>query len=622
MMEKAPLRRNVRPSGGNLDREARAALEALPVQPLLQESPVAAGARLEPALRAEIEALAGATDSVANRSERLWHALRKHLGQPEVPELLRGVAVLARAGDPAGARLLAALLDVHAPGAEMIARIHRFDSTRRLHAADRAGSRGAGAPAAWRHRLEEVAALCASRADELPGGAPAGVPGPRGEPPLPLLRRWLEHLLADLARHGDLEPRGVDLLLALARLEVDAYEERVSRAAGAVNPYLASAVSRLLPLLGQADGEVRAMREFIHSIEAGRAGVAFRRRLPRLHEALSADERGALLRSLEGRPELSEMLLLLRGVERNPVPMRRLAGAASRLMAIGAHLRARGLRRTELDLLTAVGLAQRYDRDGEVHLPLGADLAATVSELLAIARGGVVDGGDPEAEPVVRLALTGPAPLPALPLGDAEAAAALLNAGAAPVAGAPGADAVAGAGGPLVWSLDGFRVGEGELLLRVPQEGRTDRPWRHDLPVPTADEIDPTALADALDPTALKRLVLANLDNVSVTTGFLRNARVTAIPGMVAAIVARCRTARVLDLIANDRNLYSGFANKEVPRALLLSPCNIPVKSLSKFIHVKYVHRIDLQRMAKDKTGIRREVLKEIQSYLATLGGN
>ncbi len=605
-----------------MDREARAALEALPVQPLLQESPVTAGVRLEPALRAELEGLAGATDSVADRSDRLWHALRKRLGQPEVPELLRGVTVLARAGEPAGARLLAALLDVHAPGAEMIARIHRFDSTRRLHAADRAGHRGAAAPAAWRRRLEEVAATCAARADELPAGSPGDLRGPRGAPPLPLLRRWLEHLLADLARHGDLEPRGVELLLALSRLEVDAYEERVSRAAGAVNPYLASAVSRLLPLLGQADSEVRAMREFIHSIEAGRAGVAFRRRLPRLHEALSPDERGTLLRSLEGRPELSELLLLLRGIERNPVPMRRLAGAAGRLMALGAQLRARGLRRTDLDLLTAVGLAQRFERDGEVHLPLGADLAATVSELLAVARGGGVDAEDPPVGPSAPVvALAGPAAPAALPLGDAEAAAALLDAGSPPSGGPAGPDAAAGAGGPLAWSLDGFRLGEGELLLRVPQEGRADRPWRHDLPVPTVDEIDPSSLADALDPTALKRLVLANLDNVSVTTGFLRNARVTAIPGMVAAIVTRCRTARVLDVIANDRNLYSGFANKDVPRALLLSPCNIPVKSLSKFIHVKYVHRIDLQRMARDKTGIRREVLKEIQSYLDTLGG-
>lgn len=606
-----------------MDREARAALEALPVQPLLQESPVVVGVRLDPALRAELEGLAGATDSVADRSDRLWHVLRKRLGQPEVPELLRGVMLLARAGDPAGARLLAALLDVHAPGAEMIARIHRFDSTRRLHASDRAGSRGAAAPAAWRRRFDEVVAICAGRADELPGGTPDHVPGPRGEPPLPLLRRWLEHLLADLARHGDLEPRGVELLLALSRLEVDAYEERVSRAAGAVNPYLASAVSRVLPLLGQADSEVRAMREFIHSIEAGRAGVAFRRRLPRLHEALSPDERGALLRSLEGRSELSEMLSLLRGIERNPVPMRRLAGAAARLMALGAHLRARGLRRTDLDLLTAVGLAQRYERDGEVHLPLGTDLAATVSELLAIACGGVLDGDDPAAEPMmVGTVLAGPAALPALPLGDAEAAAALLNAGLPPAAGAAGAHAAPGAGESLAWSLDGFRLGEGELLLRVPQEGRADRPWRHDLPVSTADEIDPETLAAVLDPTALKRLVLANLDNVSVTTGFLRNARVTAIPGMVAAIVTRCRTARVLDVIASDRNLYSGFANKDVPRALLLSPCNIPVKSLAKFIHVKFVHRIDLQRMAKDRTGIRREVIKEIQSYLDTLGGN
>ena len=125
-----------------------------------------------------------------------------------------------------------------------------------------------------------------------------------------------------------------------------------------------------------------------------------------------------------------------------------------------------------------------------------------------------------------------------------------------------------------------------------------------------------------LDTAALKRLVLANLDNVSVTLGFLRNAKVVAIPGLVALIVARCRTVRILELIASDRTLYSGFANKDVPRSLLLCPCNIPVKSLTKFIHAKYVNKIDLQRMAKDKTGVRREVIKEIEAYLDTLGGS
>jgi hypothetical protein len=129
------------------------------------------------------------------------------------------------------------------------------------------------------------------------------------------------------------------------------------------------------------------------------------------------------------------------------------------------------------------------------------------------------------------------------------------------------------------------------------------------------------ARADEEDATAaeLKRLVLANLDNVSVTLGFLQNARVIAIPGLVASIATRCRSLRVLDVIATDRRLHSGFANKEVPRALLLTPCNIPVKTLVKFIHVKYVSKVDLQRMAKDKTGMRREVIKEIERYLASL---
>ena len=587
-----------------MDREVGAALDALPVHPLLQEAPAARAAdRLDPALRADLERLAAVTDSLRDRSDRVWHALRKRLGQPESLAFLHGVSCLAAAGEPAGARLLAALLDVRAPGAEMIARIHRFDSTRRLRAAERGGS---PAPHGWRSRCEELGVACARRAGELPGGSPTSSTGPRSEAPLPLLRRWLEHLLAGLARHGDLDPQDTRLLISLARLEVDAYEERVSRAAGNVNPYAASAVSRILPLLGRADGDVRGMREFIQSLETGRAGVVFRRRLPRLHEALSGDERLQLLRSLESQPELATLRQLLEGVEHNPLPMRRLAGAAARLMVLGAALRARGMRRTDLDLLAAVAIAQRHEREGEVRLPVGADLVAAVGGLLAT--GGVGSA----------LTLPASATATALPPGESDAVDALLALEQAP-APAPGA-------GPGVvrdfrdWPADGFRLVADELVLRVPLDGRADRPWPHDLPVVAADGADKVITAAGLDAAALKRLVLANLDNVSVTLGFLRNARVTGIPGLVAAIVARCRAARVLEVIATDRSLHTGFANKEVPRALLVSPCNIPVKSLAKFVHVKYVNRLDLQRMAKDKTGIRREVLKEIQAYLDTLG--
>ena len=600
----------------------RPVLEALPIQPLLQEAaPPTDRSRLPAALRAELEQMAVATDSLAGRSNLLWTHLRKQIGRAELNETLGGIAALARAGEPAGARLLAALLDVHAPGAELVARIHRFDSCRRLRAELRAGE-ATPELRAWQNRLNDVAAACARRAGELPPGASGDRRSPRDEPPLPLLRRWLEHLLASLARHGDLSGEDKDLLVALARVEVDAYEERVGRAASRVNPYLAAAVSRLLPLLGQADSEIRAMREFMASLEAGRAGAAFRRRRPRMDEVLASGEREQLVRGLVGQPGLGELTTLLHGLTRRPIPVRRLAGAAARLMALGALLRERKLRRTELDLLTAVATAQTFERDGEMHLPVGSDLAAAIAEILAWRTQNVPAGerdlaatGAPGRGAV---ALGPPPAAAALPLGEGAAAAAFIAGIDAPAPGAEPAPAAA-AGGTAGWPLDGYRLEEGELVLRVPFDGRADRLWRDDLPVVAPPEA--AAAAAALDTAALKRLVLANLDNVSVTLGFLRNGKVTSIPGLVATVVARCRTGRVLELIASDRSLYTGYANKDVPRALLASPCNIAVKSLVKFIHVKYVNKIDLQRMAKDKTGIRREVGKEIQAYLDTLGG-
>lgn len=659
-----------------MPRDDRAGLIALTAQPLLQEC--LPGPRLSKPLRAVLEETAWGTDSLEERADRLLNALRKRLGQPELLDWLDGLAAMARSGEPGGARLLAALLAVHAPGAEMVAQIHRFDSSRRLLAQVRRGGEP-GPPEAWLRRLRDVEAASRAREGQTGGVAPAAraaAVGPRDEPPFPLLRRTLERLLADLARDGDLSDADKDLLVGLARLEVDAYEERVSRLAGSVNPYLASAVTRVLPLLGQADATVRALNDFIRSLEAGRAGAAFRRRCPRYSEVLADDEQAALLRQMESRAGTAELAGLLRALARNPVPIRRLAGAAGRLMALAHGLRQRALRRTEFDLLTAVGLVLGGERDGELELLVGGQLQAAVAEILdrrsrtpalpgpaaavplALDEAGtgpwlalpMLDEPDPPAAvpPPASAAATPPAPGGARPLDQALPAVAAgaggqrpweaptlpaATTGTAPAPASPaaaphavlaaGPEAGTGADPYSLWPLDGFLLRGERLLLRVPDDGRSDRIWRDDLPCRATDEAEAAAAArtDEIDTAALKRLVLANLDNVSVTIGFLRNAKVVAIPGLVAQIVHRCRTVRILEIIAQDRTLHSGYANKDVPRALLTSPCNIPVKSLSKFIHVKYVNRVDLQRMAKDRTGIRRELIKEIESYLATLGG-
>ena len=133
------------------------------------------------------------------------------------------------------------------------------------------------------------------------------------------------------------------------------------------------------------------------------------------------------------------------------------------------------------------------------------------------------------------------------------------------------------------------------------------------------DKIDGDDEIEDLGASALKHLVLTNIQSVSVLLGFLRNPKITSIPGLVEDIVNRTRNPQIIATIAHDRTLHTGFANKGVAVACLRSPVNVSVKTLRKFCHVKYVSKIELKRMAADRTGIRKEVAREIQKYLEAL---
>ena len=84
-------------------------------------------------------------------------------------------------------------------------------------------------------------------------------------------------------------------------------------------------------------------------------------------------------------------------------------------------------------------------------------------------------------------------------------------------------------------------------------------------------------------------------------------------------IVQETRSLRVLDKIISVRRLHSGPANKDVPRLILMSPARVAMNSLKTFIHVRYVSRVDLERLARPRSEIRPEVQKEVASYLALL---
>jgi hypothetical protein len=119
--------------------------------------------------------------------------------------------------------------------------------------------------------------------------------------------------------------------------------------------------------------------------------------------------------------------------------------------------------------------------------------------------------------------------------------------------------------------------------------------------------------------TSIRDLVQRQLGNDAFMMGLLNNTRVTGLPGIVTMIAIQSRSVRVLSKIASARHLHTGPANKDVPRLLLMSPARIPVNTLKPLVHVRFVSRVDLERLAKSGTEIRSEVIKEIALYLKLL---
>ncbi len=110
-----------------------------------------------------------------------------------------------------------------------------------------------------------------------------------------------------------------------------------------------------------------------------------------------------------------------------------------------------------------------------------------------------------------------------------------------------------------------------------------------------------------------KSLILSYIDNNTFLTSLLNNPKISGKPGIVSLIALRCKSTSVLSLIAGRRDLYTGFANKNVPLTLLMNPAKIPISSLRKFMHVKYVDGMTLQKLASSRGGqIREEVRREI----------
>jgi hypothetical protein len=195
--------------------------------------------------------------------------------------------------------------------------------------------------------------------------------------------------------------------------------------------------------------------------------------------------------------------------------------------------------------------------------------------------------------------------------------------------------------GKMAADLSGLRIEDDHLVIAIPEGGAF---LEHDFPTPACDpmedgesdeimawaddlqaEPDPVAEEDeeidvnSASVTELKHLVMTNIQSISILLGFLRNPKIVAIPGLVEEVVNRTRNPKVIETIATVRILHTGFANRSVPLACLRSPMNIPINVLRKFMHVKFVSKVDLKRLVMDKSGIRKEVGREVKKYLDTL---
>jgi hypothetical protein len=550
--------------------------------PLLQDT---AGGQQHPEVPEgaieELSDLALATDNVTARSWNLYQQLRKMIGQPRLVSCLLGIQSLAHGGEPAGARLLAALLDANTPGSILLPRIRGFGSSHRVLCRLASDPRPPAHLRDWRQRLEEAAGKARRAFPGVDEGPAGDKPRPGQEAPFPLLRTVLRQLAKRGAEEESLTVDEAALLVELVRLEVDAYQERVSALAGDIDPFAVTAVARVLPILSRADAEIRDQRQLVGWIEEGDFHAAFRRRVPRCADVLEERESERFRRTVAEEEELAPLAGLLRGLLVNPLPVRQLAAGMARLMALSHQLVRAGARRTELDPLVAARLVQENQTDTGFRLALDPELARTVGTVLMA----------PQLGP-----------------------------------------------GLASWSLDGLEVVRDVLVLHEPDLGLSDRVWKHDLPTvadtdpelvamlaEVADEEDeedvrerPDRKAD-MSVAAVKQLVMNNIGSTSIVLGFLRNDKITGIPGLVASVARRTRSARVLEVIAGDRKLYTGHANKDVPLACLLSPCNVSVKLLRKFVHVKYVAKVDLKRIANDPASVRPEVAAEVKNYIESL---
>lgn len=526
---------------------ALADLRALPTEPLLDEPTAGLGRSMPPTeIVRWLEELAGEEDNNA-RCGLLYQSLRKQIDGPLFVAMGRGLLSASVRGEARGIAVLAGYLAVNAPGETLIERVREFSNLHREATLFRRMRDDGNTIGTAEHdllqALDRVDATLATRWPEPEAGANSRDRGPAWR-----CRRAFGSVVAELEATGNLDPPSLDLMVTLARLEMDALELRASSLAGAINPYSARQVSQVMPILGAVDTDLRDMRRFLGELAENRRVALFHQQIPAVSEHLDAGDERRLRNRLEQEPELQILWRLMQGLDRNPLAQRTLAWFTDRVLAIGDALQSGGVRKSSLDVVSALLCVLDLHRDGVLQL-MASPPVRRVVEAAQIDNVEVVDGAVRVVfDPVSARRLLTPYGLP-LPVD--------------------------------------YEPGDGD-------EERDEK-------------------------ESVKDLVAANINNTSVLLGLLKNQKVVNTPGVVAMVALRSRNMRVLDTICSTRTLHCGFANKDVPLAILRSPMNIPVKVLRKFINVRFVSKIDLKRLATDRSVVRREVANEVEVYLKSL---
>jgi hypothetical protein len=530
-------------------------------------------------------------ESLGVLSGTVYSQLRKVLNQERAQEIIGAIQFLATEGSPEGTRLLGAFLDVNTPGARLLPQVKDFNSSRRrrldlLKSSASMGNYEKG----WLHRLDLLRGRC-SRVLKVRNIKESGEDSrPGHEAPWPVLRSCLRTLLLDIAHDKSLDDENRQILGDLLKLEIDSRQDRVSGMAGNVNPYNVHHIGRLLPILSSIDAEIRDLRQLVVWISEGQDKIVFNKPVCRGLEVMDANEFSILLRADRNNESISPLLELVRSQHGQPLLLSELAAGMMRLMALANCFVEAGLSDEEMDPVTAATLIHKNYDGNEVWIPLDPIVRNDVQQMLR----PPLEGCNPAWWPLSDICIVGDQL--SVPLTGADDLGRLLS------GGLPSND-----------DVRKFMVEEDEICLA--DSADDDVGVNEDS---NDDKEEDNKVSDDSS-AAVSHLVMQNIQSMSVLLGFLHNPKITAIPGLVAKVAGRTRTPRIIETIATDRSLYSGFANRDVPLACLISPCNVSVKTLVKFIHVKYISKVDLRRMVKDKTGMRREVISEIEKYLDSL---